>query len=200
MKTSINLIVTYLLAAFFMLTATAYTQSWKPYDFKGDEAYEIRVDTYSDDDKETSYFSVDIRKTGDEDERGEEIFDVTYSSQLRMKKSDLKAGTPTGFLRNYGSSLAMSMVNPLMKMAFSQMELRVGEKMSFYGLGFVEIPEKINVAGREGFRCLFKRKSGEDVHLFSEIVIDPELAIPLRTTIYEKGEAKTIVEVERYSG
>ncbi len=183
-----------------MFTSTLFGQGWKPYDFKGDEAYEIRVETFKKGERETSYYSVDIRKTGEEDENGEELFDVTYSSQVKIRKSQLNAGVPTNLLQSYGSSFAMALVNPLLNMAFSQMEMKVGEKMSFYGLGFVEIPEKVNIAGREGYRCLFKRKNGEEVEMFSEVVVDPTLAIPLRTIVYDKGEPKTIVEIERYSG
>ena len=184
----------------FFTSTTLFAQGWKPYDFKGDEAYEIRVETFDRGEKKTSYYSVDIRKTGEEDENGEELFDVTYSSQLKIRKSQLNAGISPNLLQSYGSSVTMALVNPLLNMAFSQMELKVGEKMSFYGLGFVEIPDKVNVAGREGFRCLFKRKNGEEVQMFSEVVIDPELALPLRTIVYDKGDPKTIVEIERYSG
>ena len=77
------------------------------------------------------------------------------------------------------------------------MDLKVGEKMNFFGAGIVKVIGKEKIAGREGFVCqLFQ--ADEEEKMMAEWVIDPELALPLRSKIFEDGELQGQIELVKY--
>lgn len=82
------------------------------------------------------------------------------------------------------------------EMLFSQLELQVGEKMSFYGQGIIEVVGTETIAGRNGYVCRYTEKSEDE--LLAEWVIDPDLALPLRSKMYDGGEMMGQIELLVY--
>ncbi len=70
-----------------------------------------------------------------------------------MTKDELGPETAFGLMGSYGISLNMLVINPAYGFFFSQMNLKVGEKMNFFGAGIIKVTGKEKIAGREGFVC-----------------------------------------------
>ncbi|MBU1291843.1 hypothetical protein KJ898_08645, partial [bacterium] len=56
---------------------------------------------------------------------------------------------------------------------------------------------KEKIAGREGFVCQFFQ-ADEEEKMLAEWVIDPELALPLRSKIFEDNELQGQIELVKY--
>jgi ATP-dependent RNA circularization protein (DNA/RNA ligase family) len=91
----------------------------------------------------------------------------------------------------------MLVINPAYGFFFSQMDLKVGEKMNFFGAGIIKVIGKQKIAGREGFVCqLFQ--ADEEEKMIAEWVIDPDLALPLRSKIFDDNELQGQIELVKY--
>ena len=114
-----------------------------------------------------------------------------------MRKDKLGPEAAFGLWGVYGISLNMLVINPAYGFFFSQMDLKVGEKMNFMGAGIIKIIGKEKIAGREGFVCQLFQADEED-KMVAEWVIDPELALPLRSKVFEDDELQGQIELIKY--
>jgi hypothetical protein len=170
-------------------------EEWQPYQFKGDERFEYRIIWEEDEERTEAIYVMDIRGTGEEDEEGEEIFEVSYTTKGRLSEHELGEQAAFGLWGVYGISLPMLFLNPMYGVFFGQMDLKVGEKMSLFGMGFIEVTGEAEVGGREGFVCqLFQ----ED-ELTTEWTIDPDLAMPIRSKLYEGESIQYQIELIQYT-
>lgn len=173
----------------------ALAEKWQPYQFKGDERFKYKVTWGEGEEKREATYILDIKRSGERTKEGEDIFEVTYTTKGTLKKGELRAEAAFGLWSVYGISLNMLILNPAYGFFFSQMELEVGEKMSFFGAGTVKIIGKDEVAGREGVVCqLFQ----ED-ELVAEWTIDPELAMPLRSKVFMEKKVQSQIELTNYT-
>lgn len=169
-------------------------QKWQPYQFKGDERFEYKV-IWEDDGKKEATYILDIKRTEEKTEEGEEIFEVSYTTIGKLPKDELGEQAAFGLWGAYGISLPMIFLNPMYGVFFSQLDLKVGEKMSFFGAGIVKVIEKEKVAGREGLVCqLFSEDK-----LTAEWTIDPTLALPLRSKLFEDEKVESQIELIKYT-
>ncbi|MBS3788989.1 hypothetical protein KGY79_12445, partial [Candidatus Bipolaricaulota bacterium] len=99
-----------------------------------------------------------------------------------------------GAWSGYEVPIGYLLVNPVYSMMFGELDLKVGEKMSFYGQGKMEVVGTETVAGRKGFLC----KLTGDEGLMGEWVINSNLALPLRSKMYESSGFAGAVELVKY--
>jgi hypothetical protein len=165
--------------------ALAHAQAWEPYAFQGDERFEYVIHGSGQD--EVIYI-LDIRREGEEN--GEARYRVSYTTESVVTASQL--GADMAFGGAFGMSLNMAILNPMYMMfmgpMFGDLEWEVGERLSLFGMGRMTITGTETVAGHEGFVVQFESGQGDERELAAEWVINPEIALPLRSRTYERGE------------
>lgn len=165
-------------------------KKWKPYQFTGNERYEYKATMTDGDEKKELGYILDIRKKGEED------WDVTWSTRSAMKKT---AG-PEVLMGGMGMGLspALFLMNPLFGAFLEQVELKEGEKMSLFGAGMVKVTKKETVGGRTGFICELYTKQDDKEQLTWSCTVDPELALPIRSITFEGGKEKQRMDLVAY--
>ncbi len=177
----------------FNVVQLGWAEKWQLGQFKGDERFEYKVLWGEDEEKEEVVYILDIKKS----KKDEEVFEVTYTTKGTLTKDELGLETAFGLWGVYGISLSMLLINPYYTFVFSQMDLKVGEKMNFFGVGIVKVVGKEKIAGREGFVCQFFQADEED-KIIAEWVIDPVLALPLRSKLFEGNKLEAQIELVKY--
>ena len=177
----------------FSVVQLGWAEKWQLGQFKGDERFEYKILWGEDEEKGEVIYILDIK----ESKKDEEVFEVTYITKGTLTKDELGAETAFGLWGVYGISLNMLVINPAYAFFFSQMDLKVGEKMNFFGAGIIEVIGKEKVAGREGFVCQLFQADEED-KMIAEWIIDPELALPLRSKVFEDNELQGQIELVKY--
>ena len=179
----------------FGIGQVVWAEKWEPYQFKGNEYFEYKI-LLEEDEQEATYI-LDIKESSKKSTSGEEIFEVSYTTKGTLTKDELGPETAFGLWGSYGISLNMLVINPAYAFFFSQMDLKVGEKMNFFGAGIIKVIGKEKIAGREGFVCqLFQ--ADEEEKMIAEWIIDPDLALPLRSKIFEDNELQGQIELVKY--
>ena len=176
----------------------AVAGKWSPNEFKGPAYYKYRLVNHEDGKPTEILQGLDVEATEQKDDAGNALFRVTTSSQTLVKEDDLaSAGL-------FGPSPFLSMVpalmfgNPMFGTLLSQMDLVVGEKMSFFGAGYAKVVKRETVAGVEGFLCeLYGKQDEKDVKV-AELVVHPDLSLPLRSRTYQDGELRFEMELLEY--
>jgi len=181
----------------FGIGQAVWAEKWEPYQFKGNEYFEYKILLEEDEEKGEAIYILDIKKSSEKSKSGEEVFEVSYTTKGTLTKDELGAETAFGLWGVYGISLSMLVINPAYAFFFSQMDLKVGEKMNFFGAGIIKVIGKEKIAGREGFVCQLFQADEED-KMLAEWVIDPELALPLRSKIFEDNELQGQIELVKY--
>jgi len=191
MKNSTNQVATVFLVMFALVFTglSTYGATWEPFEFRGNESYSFEVTWQGSEGEESSIYEFRIL----EDKDGG--YTVRFISEVKLSSSDELTGDLVyGAWSGYGVPIGYLLVNPVYSMIFSELDLKVGEKMSFYGQGRVEVVGTEKVAGREGFLCELTGDEGP----MGEWVIDPDLALPLRSKMYEASGFDGAVELVKY--
>lgn len=191
MKKRTSQIVTILLVtvALVFTGLSTYGATWEPFEFRGNESYSFEVTWQGPEGEESSIYEFRILE---DDEGG---YTVRYITEAKLSSSDELTGDLVyGAWSGYGVPIGYLLVNPVYSMMFGELDLKVGEKMSFYGQGKMEVVGTETVAGRKGFLC----KLSGDEGLMGEWVIDPDLALPLRSKMYESSGFDGAVELVKY--
>jgi hypothetical protein len=173
-------------------------EKWQPYQFKGNERFEYKVIWEMRKEKKEATYIMDIKKSGKKTKEGEEIFEVSYTTKGTLKKQELRQEAAYGLWGTYGISLSALILNPFYQIYLTQIDLKVGEKMSFYGAGIMKVIGKQKVAGREGFICQLFQTRKDKEELTAEWIIDPELAMPLRSKVFKKEQVESEAELIKY--
>ncbi len=110
--------------------------------------------------------------------------DVSITHKAKIQEDQLGAQTLVGIFSVYGIS-AISFFNPAYAIFLSQMDLKVGEKMSFFGAGYGKVTGEKTVGGRKGFVVEFYQRNGDKDQLASRSVIDPKIFIPIENEMFD---------------
>jgi len=189
MRKGRQVVLTLLVLVFVLSLGTGvYGETWTPFAFEVNESFRYAVQ-WKDGDMNNAIYELTI----DEGEGGN--YKVKYSTEYNISPAELSSQMLFGFWGAYGPSLAFLFLNPMYEMLFSQLELQVGEKMSMYGQGVMEVVGTETIAGRNGYVCMY---TGPEDELLAEWVIDPDLALPLRSRMYEDGEMMGQIELLDY--
>jgi hypothetical protein len=180
--------------------ASASAQAkWEPYKFKGNERFEFKILMPQEEKAKEMFYAMEVKSTGKKDEAGEETVEVSYTTRSTMKKSELGERTVfgAGEMATYSTVWAMS--SAMYGMFFKELELKEGEKLSLFGMGTLKVTGKAKIADRDGFVCKLFQKKDEKEALQMEWVIDPELALPLKTLWFDDdGKTKHSMELVSY--
>lgn len=122
------IIVAFLAVVLVAPSFGVFAEKWKPFKFKGNELYRYRV-KWGEEEKESAIYSLSI----EENDAGN--YQVKYSTEVEVEPSQLDSEVAFGYWGSYGPSLHFMFMNPMYEMLFEQLELSVGEKMSYYGQG-----------------------------------------------------------------
>ena len=181
----ITVVLVILAVALSACSFDSFGEKWSPFEFKGNELYRYRVQ-WGDKEQESAIYSLRI------EENSAGNYTVKYSTEVEVKPSQLGSDVAFGYWESYGPSLQLMFLNPMYDMFFDQLELKVGEKMSYYGQGLMKVTGKEKVAGHLGYVC---RLLNADEEFISEWVVDPALALPLRSTHSEMsgGEGEILM-------
>jgi len=181
------------------LGESALAKEWKPYQFSGkDEHFEYLITSFENEEEEISTYILDIK----EGKGG--LYDVSVTSKWTTEELG-EDSILSGLWGAQGMGMQFLFFNPMFMMFFGNYELKVGREIAgFMGTGLMAITGKEKVAGREGFVCEFREKEKEPV--LARWVIDPDLALPLKTENFEKIEDKgketrltNKMELQKYS-
>ena len=120
---------------------------------------------------------------------------VRIQSEAEMNEDEIGAQTLLGFWGLYGISY-MVFFNPAFAMFYSQMDLEVGEKMSFFGAGYAKVTGEKVVGGRKGKVVEFYQRNGGKERLATRTVIDPLVFIPIENIIFDnQGKIETQISL-----
>jgi hypothetical protein len=145
-----------------------WAEKWQPYQFKGNEYFEFKILFEENEGTEESIYILDIKESSEKSTSGEEVFEVTYTTKGTLTKDELGPETAFGLMGSYGISA-----------------------------GIIKVIGKEKIAGREGFVCqLFQ--ADEEEKMIAEWVIDPDLALPLRSKIFDDNELQGQIELVKY--
>ncbi len=169
---------------------TVLAKKWQPYQFKGNERFEYEVISWEDEEEKEALYILDIK------ELEEDIFEVTYITKGTLKKEELGMETAYGLWGFYGVSLNALFLGSFY---FQEIDLEVGEKMSYGGVGLIKVTGKEKIAGREGFVCQFFQTMDDEEELVAEWTIDPELALPLRNRVFSEEKIESQIELIKYT-
>jgi hypothetical protein len=175
-----------------------WAEKWQPYQFKGDERFEYKILWNENEEPVEITYILDIKIDPEKSQEGEEIYEVSYTTKGTLTKDELGQETAFGLGGAYGISLNMLVINPAYGFFFSQIDLKVGEKMNFFGAGIVKVTAMEEIAGRSGFVCQLFSPEEED-KMLAEWVIDPELALPLRSKTYGDNGIEGEIELLNYT-
>jgi len=175
-----------LLISLFLLGIgqAVWAEKWQPYQFKGNERFEYKILLKEYEQEEEAIYILDIKESSEKSTSGEQVFEVTYTIKGAFTKDELGPEKAFGLWGVFGICLNMLVVNPYYVFFFSQMDLKVGEKINFSGVGIIKVIGKQKIAGREGFICQLFQADEED-EMIAEWVIDPDLALPLKSKMFK---------------
>jgi hypothetical protein len=158
-----------------LLAFSLYAQKWeKQGKFDGNEHFEYKIITNERGQTKELKYILDIKKAGDG-------FEVSYTTKGKVPKDKLGMQAAFGLVGLYGISLNAIVLNPMTTIYFQQLDLKEGEKMSFYGAGMVKVMGKETVGGQEGYVCEFYQTQGEGEKLISTTTVNPDLPLPIRS-------------------
>ena len=169
---------------------TVLAKKWQPYQFKGNERFEYEVITCEDEEEKQVLYILDIK------ELEEDIFEITYITKGTFKKEELGMEAAYGFWGFSGVPLNALFLGSFY---FQEMDLEVGEKMSYGGVVLIKVTGKEKIAGREGFVCQLFQTMDDEEELVAEWTIDPELALPLRNRVFSEGKVESQTELIKYT-
>ena len=179
--------------------ALVVREGWKPWQFGKNELYELRMIDHSSADARPLGLELDIRPAEARD--GAEQVTVRYATEVVIPAAELGPETAFGGAlgAGFGMGPAMLLMNPMITGFMGDMNLAVGEKMSLFGLGRIEITGKKEIAGVEGFACKFFGPKEQNEPLQYEWVLNPDLAMPLESITYDSEGKKTWeIQLVRY--
>ena len=183
------LIVAILVIALILSFGLSFADMWEPYQFEPqDQEYEYEI---------TNYEGV-VAEEGESPEVSQYllIIDLLEDGQLEVSvqttwmadSDELGSEILGGWWAAGAFGLTMAFINPMYAAFFGGLDLKVGNKMSFFGAGVVEVTGTEQVAGRTGFVCVLRNQDAGPV--LGRYVVDPQVPLPLKTELYEEDGTK----------
>ncbi len=170
-----------LLVLLLVNTLPVAALTWQPYDFSGNELYNYSV-FWKD---EKFQFDFEIMARDDLLYNDKELFDVSLTYKLLLDKDVLGRGVFETF--ELYSLFTVTLFNPIYFYCLENLSYAIDETLTFAGTDLVvAIIATEKIGGRDGFLCRFT----ENDEIIGEWVIDPELALPLRSTTYSRGKVE----------
>ncbi len=170
---------------------------WKPNEYKGPARYKYKVTSYDGDQKNEVVYILDIQATGQKNADGQPLLRVSTTTETLTTQDDLTSSGYLGF--SPAQAWAPLVASSAMYIAWmGQLDLEVGEKMSFFGVGKAKVLAKETVAGVEGYACEISMKDGDEEKKVADLVVSPDLPLALRSRTYSDGKVQFEMELLEY--
>jgi hypothetical protein len=156
---------------------------WQPYQFEPkNQEYKYKITSYEGEIEKVSIYELVM----EEKESGQ--MEVSVKTTWSVGGDELDQQILGGWWAGGAFGLTMAFINPMYAAFFGGLDLKVGNKMSFFGAGVVEVTGTEKVAGRTGFVCQLLNEDGGIV--LGRYVVDPTVPLPLKTELFEEDGAK----------
>lgn len=177
--------------------AVALAGGWQPYGFKEAASYKYRIANHAGGETTELVYTLALQPT-DKTVNGQKLWKVATTNERFVPEGELEAAGIFGLDSVLGVLPTLMLGHPLFSSMVGEMELKVGEKMSFFGAGRAEVVGKEKVAGVEGFVCHLFMKQDDGEQKVAELVVNPDLPLPLRSRTFEDGELRFEMELIEY--
>jgi hypothetical protein len=169
----------------------SHAEMWEPYQFEPqDQEYEYEIVNYEEETEQVSHYilTIDLQDDGQ--------LEVSVQTTWMAGQDELGSEILGGWWSAGAFGLTMAFINPMYAAFFGGLDLHVGNKMSFFGAGVVQVTGTETVAGREGFVCELLNQDGGNVQ--GRYVVDPSVPLPLKTEMFtEEGTKQFQTELLR---
>ena len=136
-------------------------------------------------------YEIDIKATEEKDDRGQPMFLVRTTQEHKVRAREIQGHQLAFGAMQLGMAAVAGMQWVMYQALLGQLELKVGEKMSYFGGMLAKVTTKEKVAGHEGFVVkMFNTSKGQE-ELVAELVIHPDIPVALRARSYRKGQIQT---------
>lgn len=170
------------------IVTSGLAEMWQPYQFEPkNQEYEYKITSYEGDVEEGDVEKVSIYELVMEEEEGGQM-EVSVKTTWSVSGDELDQQILGGWWAGGAFGLTMAFINPMYAAFFGGLDLKVGNKMSFFGAGVVEVTSTEKVAGRTGFVCVLRNQDAGPV--LGRYVVDPQVPLPLKTELYEEDGTK----------
>jgi hypothetical protein len=152
---------------------------WEPYQFDPiDQIYDYEIINFEGEQEQISNYKliIDLQDNGQ--------LEISVQTTWMADEEELGSEILGGWWAAGAFGLTMAFINPMYAAFFGGLDLYVGNKMSFFGAGVVEVTGTETVAGQSGFVCQFSAEDGGPV--LGRYVINPDLPLPLKTELFEE--------------
>ncbi len=177
------LIVMVLVMALILSFGLSYADMWEPYQFDPvDQEYEYEISNWEEGTEKISNYllMIDLLDNGQ--------LEVSVQTTWMAGQDELGSEILGGWWAAGAFGLTMAFINPMYAAFFGGLDLHVGNKMSFFGAGVVQVTGTETVAGREGFVCELLNQDGGTVQ--GRYVVDPSVPLPLKTEMFNEDGTK----------
>jgi hypothetical protein len=187
--------------AVLVLLPAAIADKWTPFQFRATERYEYKVLWRDGDQMVEGGYVLELKPTDRKNEEGQPLVQVSVTTIGYSAKDRIESDPAGEVWGRHAINFSMLALNPMYAMFFQQLDMKVGEKMSFFGAGVVKVTGKEKIGEREGFVCQFYQQAdGGNEQLTTEYVIDPALALPLRSKVFDGEDLQSTLELTSYTG
>lgn len=165
------------------MIALSSADVWQPYQFQPqDQEYEYEIIRYEDGEPTVSHYVLQMEG------KKEDRMEVSVKTTWTVGQDELDQQILGGWWAAGAFGLTMAFINPMYAAFFGGLDLHVGNKMSFFGAGVVEVTGTEEVAGRDGFVCVLRNQDGGPI--MGRYVVDPAVPLPLKTELFEEDGTK----------
>ncbi len=154
--------------------------------------YKMRSTTFDRKGKaKTVIYDLDIQATEEKDERGQPIFLVRSTQEHKVPARDIRGQQLAFGAMQLGLANVAAMQWVMYQALLGQLELAVGEKMSYFGGMLAKVTAKETIAGHEGFVVQILNTANDQEKLMAELVVNPDIPVALRARSYRKDKVQT---------
>jgi len=179
-----------LVMAIILSFGLSFADMWEPYQFEPkDQEYEYEITNYEGvvteeemAEAQVSHYllMIDMLEDGQ--------MEISVQTTWMASQDELGSEILGGWWAAGAFGLTMAFINPMYAAFFGGLDLQVGNKMSFFGAGVVQVTGTETVAGREGFVCELLNQDGGNIQ--GRYVVDPSIPLPLKTEMYNEDGTK----------
>ncbi len=172
-----------LVIALILSYGLSFAAMWEPYQFEPkNQEYEYKIINLEEETQKISHYTlkIDLREDGQ--------LDISVQTTWLANQDELGSEILGGWWAAGAFGLTMAFINPMYAAFFGGLDLHVGNKMSFFGAGIVQVTGTETVAGREGFVCELLNQDGGSVQ--GRYVVDPSVPLPLKTELFNDQGVK----------
>jgi len=180
------------LAVVIMLPSLSGAGKWKIPEKARPLYYRMQSTTYDrKGEAKKILYEIDIKATEEKDDRGQPMFLVRTTQEHKVPAREIKGNQLAFGAMQLGLATVAGMQWVMYQTLLGQLELEVGEKMSYFGGLLAKVTAKETIAGHEGFVVRVFNTSKEQEELVAELVIHPDIPVALRARSYRKGKIQT---------